>query len=122
MKKENRRIIYLDEINFTKRSIGSKEWSRKNSNLTIDQQDIYVGYKSVIASMSEGEGIGLRQMYSQAITSETFEHFVRTLRRRYHKRPLAIFMDNLQVHKSKVMGPIYQELNIKPVLNIAYSP
>ena len=59
---------------------------------------------------------------TQAITSETFEHYVRALRRRYLKRPLAIFMDQLQVHKSKAMGPIYEELDIKPVLNIGYSP
>ena len=73
MREENRKIVYLDEVNFTKRSISLKEWSQKNSNLTIDQQDIYVGYKSVIASITEVEGIGYRRVHSQAITSEDFE-------------------------------------------------
>lgn len=36
VKEENRKVIYLDEVNFTKRSISLKEWSQKNSNLTID--------------------------------------------------------------------------------------
>ena len=31
-------------------------------------------------------------------------------------------MDNLQVHKSNKMKEVYKELDIKPVLNIAYSP
>ena len=64
MKEENAKIVYLDEINFTKRSINLCEWSQKNSNLAIDQKDIMVGYKSVIASLTESEGIGLRQVYS----------------------------------------------------------
>ena len=42
MKRENRKIVYLDEVNFTKRSISLKEWSQKNSNLTIDGKDIYL--------------------------------------------------------------------------------
>ena len=60
---ENKKIVYLDEINFTKRSVSSREWSQKNSNLTIDQRDIYVGYRSVIASMTEENGIGSWEIY-----------------------------------------------------------
>ena len=60
LKEENAKIVYLDEINFTKRSISLCEWSQKNSNLAIDQKDIMVGYKSVLASITEQEGIGLR--------------------------------------------------------------
>ena len=60
MKRENRKIVYLDEVNFTKRSVSLKEWSQKNSNLTIDSKDIYVGYRSVIASITEADGLGFR--------------------------------------------------------------
>ena len=31
-----RRIVYLDEVNFTKRSVLLRDWSRRNSNLTVD--------------------------------------------------------------------------------------
>ena len=54
---EGRTIVYQDEICFTKRSITLREWSNKNSNLTIDNEEIYVGYRVAIASMSEGRGI-----------------------------------------------------------------
>ena len=56
-KLEGRKIVYLDEINFTKRSVALREWSANNSNLTVDQQEIYTGYRSVIACMSEEDGI-----------------------------------------------------------------
>ena len=56
-KREGRQFIYLDEINFTKSSVTLREWSARNSNLAIDQEEIYVGYRSVIATMSEEGGI-----------------------------------------------------------------
>ena len=42
---------------FTKRSVTLREWSRKNTNLTIDQEEIYVGYRAAIASMTEKQGM-----------------------------------------------------------------
>jgi hypothetical protein len=99
MREENVKIVYLDEINFTKRSISLREWSGKNSNLAIDQKDIMVGYRSVIASITEQEGVGLRQVYSQAITGKDFADYLLKLRARYPRRKLAVFMDQLSVHK-----------------------
>ena len=63
LKRENRKIVYLDEVNFTKRSVSLREWSQKNSNLTIDHSDIYVGYRSAIASMTEENGIRAVTIY-----------------------------------------------------------
>ena len=50
---QNRKIVYMDEILFTKSSVMQRDWSRANSNLAVDQQSIYTGYKAVIASMTE---------------------------------------------------------------------
>ena len=66
-KSVGRLIIYLDEINFTKRSIKLREWASKNSNLSVDQKEVYTGYRSVIASMTEETGIGLIMIAEQAI-------------------------------------------------------
>ena len=62
-KVQGRLIIYLDEINFTKRSLKLREWSMKNSNLTVDQEEVYVGYRSVIAAMTERKSIGLIKIH-----------------------------------------------------------
>ena len=47
----------LQKITFTKRSLLLREYSCKNSNLTVDQKEVYDGYRSVIASMTEEGGI-----------------------------------------------------------------
>ena len=38
------------------------------------------------------------------------------------KTPLAIFMDNLSVHKTLVTQKAYENLDIKPIFNLPYSP
>ena len=50
--KEKRKLIFLDEINFTKRSFQSEDWSVRRDNQHVDQRDIYTGYRSVIAAVS----------------------------------------------------------------------
>ena len=115
-------MIYLDEINFTKRSLKLRDWSAKNSNLAVDQQEVYVGYRSVIASMTEEKGISLIMIYEQAINNSDFCHYLKKLRVRFGKQPIALFMDRLPVHKSKDVKEWWEKLNIKPVFNVSYSP
>jgi transposase len=52
------------------------------------------------------------------------EHFIPYLKelRRLNARPLALFMDQLSVHKGKDVVPWYERLDIKPIYNIGYSP
>ena len=48
--------------------------------------------------------------------------FLRRLRTKLRNRPIALFMDNLRVHKSRDVQSEYDRLNITPVYNIGYSP
>lgn len=98
---EGRRFIFLDEINFTKRSVALREWSAKNSNLAIDQRDIYTGYKSVIAAMTEEDGIVLIHIQSSAVDAADFKEYLNKLRIKFKYGPLALFMDQLAVHKTR---------------------
>ena len=65
-------LVWLDEVNFTKRSISMREYSGRNSNLSIDQREIHVGYRSVIASMTEAEGISMCRIYDHAIDAKDY--------------------------------------------------
>ena len=94
-------IIFLDEINFTKRSIQQRDWSHKNSNLVIDQEEIYVPYRSVIASMTEESGIDHVAIYGSAITQGEFIDYLQALRSKHMTHPLALMMDQLSVHKGR---------------------
>ena len=114
--------MFLDEINFTKRSLVQREWSGKNSNLTVDQEDVYVGFRSVIAAMTEEEGIKHVRIQSEAVAAPHFIEYLKQLRRKMGQTPIALFCDQLAVHRSKDVKPWYSELNIKLVLNVGYSP
>ena len=76
-KDEGRKIVYLDEICFTKRLFQGRSWSSKNSNLHVDQKQIYQGYRAVIAACSSEVGIELIHTYSHAITSMEFVKFLK---------------------------------------------
>ena len=99
-----------------------RDWSRANSKLTVDQQSIYTGYKAVIASMTEEQGIGSYTIYPQALTAKEFIEFLQKLRRKHGRRPLALFMDQLKVHKAVDAKPYFTSLNILPIWNVSYSP
>ena len=98
-KREGRLIVYIDEILFSKRAIKLREWARKNSNLTVNQEDVYVGFRSVIAGMTEENGIGLIKIYDHACTGEDFRDYLIQLRGKVGKRPVTLFMDNATIHK-----------------------
>lgn len=92
-KEQGLRLVWLDEINFTKRSVNLQEYSGRNTNLTIDQRDIFVGYRSVIASMSYDSGVGLVEIHGEAIDAEDFLVYLKKLRARNGKQAIALFMD-----------------------------
>ena len=82
MQSENRKFVYLDETNFTKLAFQSKDWSCCKENQHVDQRDIYTGYRSVIASISEEKGVEHIKIYRTAVTSDVFEKYLRQLRAR----------------------------------------
>ena len=53
----------------------------KNENQHVDQRDIYTGYRSVIAAISEDKGVELIKIYTTAVTSETFVKYLKLLRK-----------------------------------------
>ena len=115
-------VVFLDEINFTKLSLARTEWSAKNSNLSVDQQEMYQGYRSVIATMTAERGMGLCLIHMQAVDADDFVAFLRKLRAKLGRRHIALFMDQLPVHKSRDVQPEYSRLDITPVYNVGYSP
>ena len=91
--KEGRRFVFLDELNFTKRSLQLREWAAKNSNLTVDQEEVYVGYRSCIVSMSADHGIGYYVIQPKAVKSDDFVPFLHGLRAYHGKTPLVLYCD-----------------------------
>ena len=121
-KREGRLIVYIDEILFSKRSIKLREWAKKNSNLTVNQEDVYVGFRSVIAGMTEEHGIGLIKIHEQACIGEDFRDYLKQLRGKVGKRPVSLYMDNAGIHKKPCVKEWWPKLNMEPIWNIGYSP
>lgn len=49
----------MDETIFSKAAMQSLEWSRRHTNLQVDQTKVYTGYRAVIAAISEANGVEL---------------------------------------------------------------
>ena len=72
--------------------------------------------------MTADSGLGLCVIHEEAIDAAAFNDFLKKLRQRFGGRPLALFMDQLRVHKAKAVAPSYQALDILPIFNVGYSP
>ena len=49
-------------------------------------------------------------------------NFLEMLSDKFHGQEFAIFMDNLQVHKTKDVLETYKRLKARPIFNVPYSP
>jgi hypothetical protein len=56
-KRENRRMVYLDEVLFTKRTFLTRSYTGRNVHTQVDQNEVMQPYKAVIASVSAEEGM-----------------------------------------------------------------
>ena len=98
--REDRVLVFADETLFTKRAIKQREWSSKNTSLTVDQEDVYVGYRAALASMTGEKGMLVVHVYEHPIKEPEFRVHLGKLRTKAGRRPIALFMDNLWVHKN----------------------
>jgi transposase len=61
-------------------------------------------------------------IHSRSIDTRKFIAFLERLRGTFGDQPFCIFMDNLSVHKTKVVKETCEKLNIKAIYNVPYSP
>ena len=57
MKKKKVKIIYLDEICFTKKTIPSTAYAAKGKNIHVDEMMLYSKPSYVIAAVSQERGV-----------------------------------------------------------------
>ena len=107
---------------FNKHSNKGRDWNSKGNNTIVAQTDYYTDYMAVVAA-AISKGVGTEVVYTSkhAINRNSFIDFLRILRRRNGKRRLALFMDNLTVHKAKQVVEVMEKLNIEPIWNAVYS-
>ena len=115
-------VLFLDETNFTKASLQTREWSGRRSNLSVDQKEVYTGYRSVIATVSRERGVDLIHVQDRAVNEFDFARYLGLLSQTRGREPFALFMDNLRVHKTQLVRSMYARLRITPIFNVPYCP
>ena len=60
--------------------------------------------------------------HPNSITTKEFIEIVEKLSDKFHGQEFAIFMDNLQVHKTKEVLETCKRLKSRPIFNVPYSP
>jgi len=115
-------IVYLDEIVFSKTTFPKRDFSNRGMHRQVNQKDLYITYKAALAAISTKRGMEKLSVYDAAVNTKRFETFVKALHKKFYYRPFAIYMDQLNVHKSKKMQKVYKRLRILPIYNVAYSP
>ena len=63
----------------------TREWSRKNENITVDQRDVYNGYKAAIATINSEKGLVLMHVYDKAVKAEDFVPYLKVLSKKMKK-------------------------------------
>jgi hypothetical protein len=117
-----RRVLYLDEIVFSKLSMPKLEWSARGRSITVNKDKVRTGYFAVCAVIEFGAGIQGLHIQPRALNAFDFCQFLYWLPFTNLNEPLCIFMDNLSVHKTPGTYAAMRFLNIKPLYNLAYSP
>ena len=75
-----------------------------------------------LGAISDNEGLEAYTIHPNSITTKEFIEFVEILSDKFHGQGFAIFMDNLQVHKTKDVLETCKRLKARPIFNVPYSP
>ena len=75
-----------------------------------------------LGAISDNVGLEAYTIHPNSITTKEFMEFVEMLSDKFHGQEFAIFMDNLQVHKTKEVLETCKRLKARPIFNVPYSP
>jgi len=106
LKEQHYRIIYLDESIFTTKTITKKDYSPQHVYHQIPQVRLNQPVYALIFAISEEGGLEHYQIFEKSVTGAKFKQYLLNLRRANEFQRIAIFMDNLQVHKTKAVKKI----------------
>ena len=76
----------------------------------------------VIAAISEDDGLIDYLVHYRAINTEVFLAFVKQVAQKVNGNDFALFLDNLNVHKTKEAKLLFESLNITEIFNVPYCP
>jgi len=88
----------------------------------VNDADIRIKTMAFLGAISDNVGLEAYTIHPNSITTKEFIEFVEMLSDKFHGQEFAIFMDNLQVHKTKEVLETCKRLKVRPIFNVPYSP
>jgi len=76
----------------------------------------------LICCVSEDVGLETFMIHPRAINTEKFIEFLEQMAEHFKEVKVAVFLDNLSVHKTTAAREAFQRLDIVPIFNVPYSP
>ena len=122
MHASNTQVIYLDETMFTFSTFRSKGWAHNRERIRINDSEFKVTTLAVIAAISEEHGLIDYIVHPKAINTEVFVAFINQIADKLGDGDFALFLDNLNVHKTKDANLAFEKLNITEIFNVPYCP
>ena len=77
---------------------------------------------ALILAVSEENGLEYNQLFDKSVNKEKFIEYLINLRNANLYKRIAIFMDNLSVHKAVLVREKMAELKIDALMNVPYQP
>ena len=114
------KLIYIDETVFTRKTVRQSEWSGKGENVHVDQNHLNEKPKALLMGISAEEGVEQWRIFSKSVDTKKFLLYLDMVREANENKKVALFMDNLNVHRTKLAKKKMEELGIRPIYNIYY--
>ena len=108
----DRKLVWVDEAVFTFNTLSTRAWSSKYSRIQIDDADARVKTMALIAAISEDEGLEAFMIHPKSISTPEFVSFVDLLSNKFKGSEFCMFLDNLQVHKTKEVTELCKERHV----------
>ena len=77
---------------------------------------------ALILAVSEENGLEYNELFKKSVNTEKFIQYLVNLRNANLYQRIAIFMDNLSVHKTLLVRAKMMELQISALFNVPYQP
>ena len=119
---QKRKIIWLDEIMFTKTTNLTHEWSKRTENVHIPCEAMGASFTAVIAAISEGRGFEYYELHDEANNEKIFANFLNNLSNINKRKKVTLVMDNLRVHTTDPIKNFMTQLKMEYIYNVPYSP
>lgn len=90
---QKRKVIFVDEICFTKQSNARLDYSRAHTNIEVGLDQNRTQYKAVIAGISWERGLEVISIHPHAINQKLFGNYIQLLVQHNSGTKLALFLD-----------------------------